>query len=86
MPGRVVAFWGWKTRLAPARKPRISTPLISVMSSTTTIAVPMANATSSCRCHRRISQRASALMASSSTRDNATSTPPERIAMISVRR
>ena len=33
MPARVVVFCGWNTRLAPARKPRYSTPLISVMSS-----------------------------------------------------
>ena len=37
MPARVVVFCGWNTRLAPARKPRNSTPLISVMTSTTTI-------------------------------------------------
>ena len=43
-PGRVVEFWGWKTLLAPIRKPRYSTPLTSVMSSTTTMAVPMKNA------------------------------------------
>ncbi len=30
-PARVVVFCGWNTRFAPARKPRNSTPLISVI-------------------------------------------------------
>ncbi len=34
-------FCGWNTRLAPARKPRTNTPLTSVITSTTTMAVPM---------------------------------------------
>ena len=86
MPALVVVFCGWNTRLAPARKPRTSTPLISVITSTTTIAVPMNNATSSCRCHRRMKKRAIVLITSSSTRDTPTHTPPTSTAMISVRR
>ena len=38
---------------------------------TTTIAVPMNSATSSCRCQRRMSTRAIILIASSTTRDAA---------------
>ena len=84
-PALVVVFCGWNTRLAPARKPRISTPLISVMASTTTIAVPMNNAISSCRCQRLMKNRAIVLITSSSTRATPTHTPPTSTAMISVR-
>ena len=41
----MVVFCGWNTRFAPARKPRSNTPLTNVITSTTTIAVPMNNAT-----------------------------------------
>ena len=75
MPAPVVVFCGWNTRLAPARKPRTSTPLISVIASTTTIAVPMNSATSSWRCQRRMKNRAIVLMRSMSTRAAETHTP-----------
>ena len=64
MPGRVLAFCGWNTVLAPAMKPRTSTPLTSMMMSTTTIAVPTNMATSSLTSQRRIITRARNLMAS----------------------
>ena len=85
-PGRVVEFWGWKTLLAPIRKPRYSTPLTSVMSSTTTMAVPMKNATSWCSRQRLISSRASSFTASASTRQVAIPAAATNTAMSSVRR
>ena len=86
MAALVVVFCGWKTRLAPARKPRTSTPLIKVIASTTTIAVPMNSATSSCRCQRRMKNRAIVLMRSMSTRDADTQRPVTSMATIRVRR
>ncbi len=86
IPGRVVKFWGWNTRLAPARKPRTRTPLMSVIASTTTIAVPMNSATSSCNRQRRMKYRAIVLITSIRTRVAPTHAPPTSTAMNSVRR
>jgi hypothetical protein len=63
-PSRVVAFCGWNTRLAPARKPRYRTPLTRVTTTTTTMADPMTIAISWWRCHRRMNTLASDLTAS----------------------
>ena len=85
-PAGVALSCGWKTALAPAKKPRTSTPSNNVISSATTIAVPMNSATSSCTCQRRISIRASSLTASMSTRNADTSSAQTTAATISVRR
>ena len=86
IPGRVLAFCGWNTVRAPAMKPRTSTPLTSVMTSTTTIAVPTNIATSSLMSQRRIITRARNLMASLMTRAAPTSSPPVTSATARVRR
>ena len=85
MPGRVLALCGSNTALAPAIKPWISTPWTRVMTSTTTMAVPMNCATSSLTCHRLMKYRANTLTASIRTRDAPTTAEPTAAAMISVR-
>ena len=86
IPGLVLAFCGWNTVRAPPMKPRTSTPLTSVMTSTTTMAVPTNIATSSLISQRRIMRRANSLMASLMTRAAPTSSPPTTSATPRVRR
>ena len=82
----VLLFCVWNAALAAATNPRNSTPLTTVMTTATTIAVPTNIATSSSMRQRRIIARASSRMASLTNRASPISAAAVMIATGSERR